>query len=79
MDIFWNNTLPIQHYLFLQEIIGSVGGKLHTGRSRNDQVKILSIDPVQVLVFYKSVADSILNLKNFFFLFQGSSGCKVRE
>ena len=25
---------------FLKEIVGEVGGKLHTGRSRNDQVAV---------------------------------------
>ena len=60
---FVEEVLLIWRYLFLQEIIGSVGGKLHTGRSRNDQVHVLSIYLLcQVLVSdtYESVADAIL-------------------
>lgn len=30
------------------EIIGSVGGKLHTGRSRNDQVRLVRVSCIPV-------------------------------
>lgn len=34
----------------LTELIGAVGGKLHTGRSRNDQVGLFDVQPFCVCV-----------------------------
>lgn len=48
----------------LTEIVGSVGGKLHTGRSRNDQVRATLINMYATLQF-ADVHRSVFNFKTY--------------
>lgn len=53
--------------LFFQELIGAPAGKLHTGRSRNDQVCLIKIKTVMTELLFVAtytVYDFILRTKN---------------